>query len=100
MFVEGLSLLGAIAHVPIKAHIQQRGAAYGSPARKCWVRDRQNARVPEAQHFFFQAQTGAVPIRVIIKYTNYKRFGSETKILYNGKQLPDSTEPKHLNQPE
>jgi hypothetical protein len=45
-------------------------------------------------------KTGDVPIRVVIKYTNYKRFGSATKILYNGKQLPDSTEPKHLNQPE
>lgn len=34
---------------------------------------------------------GDVDIRVIIKYTDYKRFGSETKILYDGKQLPDST---------
>ena len=40
-------------------------------------------------------KSGDVPIRVIIKYTNYKRFGSETKILYNGKQLPDSTQTKH-----
>ena len=86
MFVTGLSLLAAIANVPIRAHIQQRGTAYGSPARKCWVRDRQNARVPEAQHFFFQAQTGDVPIRVVINYTNYKRFGSEAKILY-GRQI-------------
>src|SRR5437764_8152520 len=36
---------------------------------------------------------GDVQIRVIIKYTDYKRFGSETKILYDGKQLPDSTPP-------
>jgi hypothetical protein len=35
-----------------------------------------------------------VQIRVIIKYTDYKRFGSETKILYGGKQLPSSQEPK------
>jgi len=34
---------------------------------------------------------GDVDIRVIIKYTDYKRFGSETKILYDGKQIPDST---------
>lgn len=33
---------------------------------------------------------GDVDIRVIIKYTDYKRFGSETKILYDGKQIPDS----------
>lgn len=36
---------------------------------------------------------GDVPIRVIIKYTDYKRFGSESKILYNGKELPESTPP-------
>jgi len=33
---------------------------------------------------------GDVDIRVIIKYTDYKRFGSETKILYDGQQIPDS----------
>ena len=38
-----------------------------------------------------------VHIRVIIKYTDYKRFGSESKIIYNGQQLPDSSEPKRLN---
>jgi hypothetical protein len=42
-------------------------------------------------------KSGDVQIRVIIKYTDYKRFGSETKILYGGKELPDSTEPKQLN---
>ena len=35
-------------------------------------------------------KSGDVQIRVIIKYTDYKRFGSETKILYDGKELPDS----------
>ncbi|MBV9146786.1 MAG: hypothetical protein JO065_12780 [Acidobacteria bacterium] len=35
-----------------------------------------------------------VQIRVIIKYTDYKRFGSETRILYNGQQLPESTPKK------
>src|SRR5947209_12083072 len=42
-------------------------------------------------------KSGDVQIRVIIKYTDYKRFGSETKILYGGKELPDSAEPKQLN---
>jgi hypothetical protein len=40
----------------------------------------------DALHF----KGGDVDIRVIIKYTDYKRFGSETKILYDGKQIPDS----------
>ena len=35
---------------------------------------------------------GDVRIRVIIKYTDYRRFGSETKIIFDGKQLPNSTE--------
>src|SRR5215813_11584820 len=33
---------------------------------------------------------GDVDIRVIIKYTDYKRFGSETKILYDGQEIPES----------
>lgn len=37
---------------------------------------------------------GDVQIRVIIKYTDYKRFGSESRIIYNGKTLPDSPPPK------
>lgn len=40
---------------------------------------------------------GDVQMRVIIKYTDYKRFGSETKILYDGKELPDSERPNKLN---
>jgi len=40
----------------------------------------------DALHF----KGGDVQMRVIIKYTDYKRFGSETKILYNGQELPDS----------
>lgn len=43
----------------------------------------------DALHF----KSGDVQIRVIIKYQDYKRFGSQTKILYDGRQLPDS-EPK------
>jgi len=43
-----------------------------------------------------------VPIRVIIKYTDYKRFGSESRIIYNGKELPESTPtaPKKFNNHE
>lgn len=36
--------------------------------------------------------SGPVHIRVIIKYTDYKRFGAETKIIFDGKQLPNTTE--------
>lgn len=39
-------------------------------------------------------KSGDVHIRVIIKYTDYKRFGSETKILYGGKEIPQSEPPK------
>ena len=35
-------------------------------------------------------KSGDVRIRVIIKYTDYKRFGAETKIIFDGKQLPDN----------
>ena len=37
-------------------------------------------------------KSGDVRIRVIIKYTDYKRFGAETKIIFDGKQLPNTTE--------
>lgn len=40
-------------------------------------------------------KTGDVQIRVIIKYIDYKRFGSESRIIYNGKQLPDNPPPKN-----
>jgi hypothetical protein len=39
---------------------------------------------------------GDVKIREIVKYTGYKRFGSESRIIYNGKQLPDSAPPKNF----
>ena len=32
--------------------------------------------------------TGDVHIREIVKYTNYKRFGSKVKITYEGQELP------------
>ena len=31
-----------------------------------------------------------VHIRQIVKYTNYKRFGSKTRIIYEGQQLPQA----------
>jgi len=40
---------------------------------------------------------GDVQMRVIIKYTDYKRFGAETKILFDGKELPDSERPNKPN---
>jgi len=33
-------------------------------------------------------KTGDVHIRQIVKYTNYKRFGSKSKIIYEGQELP------------
>lgn len=33
-------------------------------------------------------KTGDVRIRQIVKYTNYKRFGSKSKIIYEGQELP------------
>ena len=31
-----------------------------------------------------------VHIRDIIKYTDYKRFGSTSKVFYNGQEIPNS----------
>jgi hypothetical protein len=36
----------------------------------------------------FQGPTGDVRIIEIVKYTDYKRFGSKSKITYNGSELP------------
>ena len=36
---------------------------------------------------------GDVHIREIVKYTNYKRFGSRTRITYEGKELPPGEKP-------
>ena len=35
---------------------------------------------------------GDIKIREIIKYTNYKRFGSKSKILYEGQEVKKGTE--------
>ena len=39
---------------------------------------------------------GDVKIREIVKYTDYKRFGSQSRIIFNGKTLPDSPPPKNF----
>src|SRR5205085_1256562 len=44
-------------------------------------------RADDDLHF----QSGDVHIRVIVKYTNYKRFGSESRIVFNGQTVPPST---------
>ncbi len=41
-------------------------------------------KADDSLHF----QTGDVHIREIVKYENYKRFGSNSKITYEGKELP------------
>ena len=40
--------------------------------------------VDDTLHF----KTGDVRIRQIVKYTNYKRFGSKSRIIYEGQELP------------
>lgn len=43
---------------------------------------------------FLHFSLGDVHIREIIKYTNYKRFGSRTKIIFKGEAPPDEPQPK------
>jgi hypothetical protein len=48
---------------------------------------------------FLQFSSGAVHIREIVKYTDYKRFGAQTKITYEGQEIkkdapPAQTPPK------
>ncbi len=45
-------------------------------------------RVDDTLHF----STGDVHVRQIVKYTNYKRFGAQTRITYQGEELPQSQE--------
>ncbi len=44
-------------------------------------------RVDDRLHF----STGDVHVRQIVKYTNYKRFGSKTRITYEGQELPSAS---------
>ena len=46
-------------------------------------------RADDTLHF----KSGDVRIRVIIKYTDYKRFGSESTIIFDGQKLPNATQP-------
>jgi hypothetical protein len=41
-----------------------------------------------------QFKSGPVHIREIVKYTNYKRFGVKTRIIYNGQPIKNGSEPK------
>ena len=44
-------------------------------------------RVDDRLHF----SIGDVHVRQIVKYTNYKRFGSKTRITYEGQELPSAS---------
>jgi hypothetical protein len=46
--------------------------------------------------------TGDIHIREIVKYENYKKFGSKTRITYEGKELPpgEKKEPTPQEQPQ
>ena len=41
-----------------------------------------------------QFKNGPIRIREIVKYTNYKRFGVKTRIIYNGQPIKGGSEPK------
>ena len=41
-----------------------------------------------------QFKNGPIRIREIVKYTNYKRFGVKTRIIYNGQPIKNGSEPK------
>ena len=50
----------------------------------------------------FSGGLGDVHIREIVKYQNYKKFGSRTRITYEGKELPpgEKKEPEQAQQPQ
>jgi hypothetical protein len=47
-------------------------------------------RADDTLHF----STGDVRVREIVKYANYKRFGSNVRITYEGQELPRGEQPK------
>ncbi len=47
---------------------------------------------------FLHFKSGDVHIREVVKYTNYKRFGSQVKITYEGKELPNTPDQKPAGQ--
>jgi len=55
-------------------------------------------RADDTLHF----NTGDIHIREIVKYEDYKRFGSNVRILYEGKEVPkgDQKQPPNQNKPE
>ena len=53
-------------------------------------------RVNDTLHF----SSGDVHVREIVKYTNYKRFGSNVKITYQGQELPKGQQPQPGQQPQ
>lgn len=42
---------------------------------------------------------GDVHIKIIVKYTNYKRFGSDVKILYGGSDITNNKDPQDQSKP-
>jgi hypothetical protein len=52
-------------------------------------------RADDVLHF----NTGDIHIREIVKYEDYKRFGSKVRILYNGQEIPQADQ-KDQKQPE
>src|SRR5581483_11229673 len=53
-------------------------------------------RADDTLHFSMQS----VHIREIVKYTNYKKFGSNVKITYDGKELPKDQKPNDQKPPD
>lgn len=53
-------------------------------------------RADDTLHF----STGDVKIREIVKYTNYKKFGSNVKITYDGKDVQKGDQAKNPPQPQ
>jgi hypothetical protein len=52
-------------------------------------------KVDDTLHF----KSGDVHIRQIVKYFNYKRFGSKSKIIYQGQELPENQKPQTPSPP-
>jgi hypothetical protein len=61
-------------------------------------------KADDTLHFSGGLGGGDVHIREIVKYQNYKRFGSKTRITYEGKELPPGEQkqpdPAHQQQPQ
>lgn len=52
-------------------------------------------KVDDVLHF----KSGDVHIRQIVRYTNYKRFGSKSRIIYQGQELPEGGQKPPQSQP-